>query len=418
MRRKPGIRHWTKAGPALPSAMPKVLTGLDVLVSQHFAPLKGLKVGLVAHPASVDSQLRHAIDLFSAAPGVTLTAIFGPEHGLMGQAQDLIHVAEHESTGHAAEEVRLHSLYGPGAWSLRPTADSLRGLDVLVIDLQDVGSRYYTFQATMLYCLEAALPLGLPVMILDRPNPIGGLAVEGPALRPGFESFVGCADLATRHGLTIGELAQLYVAERGLDGAALTVVKCEGWKRSMYYEETGLPWVLPSPNMPTVETAVVYPGACLVEGTNLSEGRGSTRPFEIMGAPWLAGGELAARLTAAKLPGVVFRPLTYRPTFQKQAGLDCGGVQIHVTDRQSFRPVRTGYAFLQTAYAMNPAAFKWRTEIYEYVTNPIAIDLLFGSTRERLAIEKGVPWQEACAPWEAEEAAFRIRREPALLYAS
>ncbi len=396
--------------------MPKVLTGLDVLVSQHFAPLQGLKVGLVVHPASVDARMRHAIDLFTAAPGLTLTAVFGPEHGLMGQAQDLIHVAEHESTGHSAEDVRLHSLYGTSAASLRPTADSLRGLDVLVIDLQDVGSRYYTFQATMLYCLEAALPLGLPVMILDRPNPIGGTAVEGPALQPGFESFVGCADLATRHGLTMGELATLYVRERGLEGAPLTVVKCGGWQRGMSFEDTGLPWVLPSPNMPTPDTAVVYPGACLVEGTNLSEGRGSTRPFEIMGAPWLPGRLLAEKLAAAQLPGVTFRPLTYRPTFQKHAGKDCGGVQFHVTDRRAFLPVRTGYAFLQIARALSPGDFQWRTEIYEYVTHPIAIDLLFGSARERQAIEQGIPWQDACRSWEQEELTFSRRREPALLY--
>ena len=394
----------------------QVLTGLDVLVSQQFAPLRGLKVGLVVHPASVDAKMRHAIDLFSAAPDLTLVAVFGPEHGLMGQAQDLIHVAEHESTGHAVEEVRLHSLYGTSVTSLRPTADSLRGLDVLVIDMQDVGSRYYTFQATMLYCLEAALPLGVRVMVLDRPNPIGGTQVEGPALQPGFESFVGCADLATRHGLTMGELALLYVRERGLDGGQLTVIKCEGWQRGMYFQETGVPWVLPSPNMPTPETAVVYPGACLVEGTNLSEGRGSTRPFEIMGAPWLKGHVFAEKLTAAKLPGVAFRPLTYRPTFQKHAGKDCGGVQMHVTDRAAFLPVRTGYAFLQIAYALSPGDFKWRTEIYEYVTDPIAIDLLSGSSRERLAIEQGTPWQEACGLWEAGEDDFRKRREGILLY--
>jgi uncharacterized protein YbbC (DUF1343 family) len=396
--------------------MASVLTGLDVLAAQHFAPLRGRKVGLVAHPASVDSRLRHAIELFSNAPGLTLTAIFGPEHGLMGQAQDLIHVAEHESGGHGAEAVRLHSLYGTNAASLRPPADSLRGLDALVIDLQDVGSRYYTFQATMLYCLEAALPLGLPVFILDRPNPIGGTAVEGPALQPGFESFVGCADLAIRHGLTMGELARLYVRERGLHGASLTVIECQNWRRGMAFAETGLPWVLPSPNMPTPDTALVYPGACLVEGTNLSEGRGTTRPFEIMGAPWLAGQAFATRLNAAGLPGVSFRPLTYRPTFQKHAGKDCGGVQIHVTDRAAFQPVRTGYAFLQIARSLSPADFQWRTEIYEYVTNPIAIDLLFGSAREREAIGQNVPWQDACRSWEQEEAAFRARRAESLLY--
>ena len=396
--------------------LPKVLTGLDSLVTQSFAPLRGLKVGLVAHPASVDASLRHAIDLFSAAPDLTLVAIFGPEHGLMGQAQDLIHVAEHESTGHGAPEVRLHSLYGKNVTSLRPSADSLRGLDLLVIDLQDVGSRYYTFQATMLYCLEAALPLGLRVMILDRPNPIGGVSVEGPALQPGFESFVGCANILIRHGLTMGELAKLYVHERGLDGAALTILPCQGLRRPMNYNHTGLPWILPSPNMPTPDTALVYPGACLTEGTNLSEGRGTTRPFEIMGAPWLPSRPLADRLNAAKLPGVTFRPLTYRPTFQKHAGLDCGGVQIHVTDPATFLPVRTGYAFLQIAYALNPHDFKWRTEIYEYVTDPIAIDLLFGSPRERLAIEQNVSWQEIASTWTSDEADFIQRRRPHLIY--
>ncbi|MES2709599.1 MAG: DUF1343 domain-containing protein [Verrucomicrobiota bacterium] len=397
--------------------MSVVRSGLDVLVARDFAPLKGLRAGLVAHPASVDSQCRHAMDLLGAARDVNLVTVFGPEHGLLGQAQDLIHVHEDESRGHSQESLKLRSLYGTDAASLRPRADDLRGLDVLVIDLQDVGSRYYTFQATMLYCLEAALPQGLPVIILDRPNPIGGLAVEGPALRAGFESFVGCADLATRHGLTLGELARLYVRERGIFGADLTVIPCEGWDRGKYADETGsLPWVLPSPNMPTVETAVVYPGGCLIEGTNMSEGRGTTRPFEIWGAPWLPARSLAERLTEAKLPGVIFRPLTYRPTFQKHAGVDCGGVQIHVTDRRAFLPVRTGYAILEAARRLGGSEFQWRTEIYEYVTSPIAIDLLFGSSRERHAIEQGVSWRDAASAWEPEERAFAERRKAALLY--
>lgn len=398
------------------SGMAAVRSGLDVLVARDFSPLKGLRVGLVAHPASVDSRLRHVMDLLAAAKDVNLATVFGPEHGLLGQAQDLIHVHENESRGQGHGSIRLRSLYGTDAASLRPHADDLRGLDVLVIDLQDVGSRYYTFQATMLYCLEAALPQGLPVVILDRPNPIGGQSVEGPALRAGFESFVGCADIATRHGLSMGELARLYVRERGIFGAELTVIPCEGWNRAACADETGLPWVLPSPNMPTVDTAVVYPGGCLIEGTNLSEGRGTTRPFEIWGAPWLPARALSDRLAAAKLPGVIFRPLTYRPTFQKHAGTDCGGVQIHVTDRRLFQPVRTGYAMLEAARGLGGAEFQWRTEIYEYVTDPIAIDLLFGSSRERLAIEQGVSWQEAAAAWEPEERTFRERRKDALLY--
>jgi len=241
-------------------------TGLDVLRDQGWAPLRGLRIGLVCHPASVDQRLAHAADLLAAAPGVHLAALFGPEHGYYGQAQDLIGVTDQ---GDGPSGVRVHSLYGKTFDSLRPTAEQLRGLDALVIDLQDVGSRYYTFQATMLFCLEAALANGLTTIVLDRPNPLGGELVEGPALQPGFESFVGIHPVATRHGLTIGELARLYRAERRLTGA-LTVIPCDGWRRGADFERTGLPWVLPSPNMPAVETAFVYPGQCLIEGTNLS----------------------------------------------------------------------------------------------------------------------------------------------------
>src|SRR5687767_8590902 len=311
--------------------MPKVRTGLDVLVAQDFAPLRGLRVGLVTHPAAVDSKLRHIIELLSAAPKVELAAIFGPEHGLLGQAQDLIGVSAEESKKAGAP--RVHSLYGATAESLRPTAEQLKGLDALVIDMQDIGSRYYTFQATMRYCLQAALPRGMRVFVLDRPNPLGGEVVEGPALKKGYESFVGAHDLAIRHGLTMGELAMFYQHELGLEDGDLRVVPCEGWKRRDYFDATGLPWVLPSPNMPTPDTALVYPGQCLVEGTNLSEGRGTTRPFEMVGAPWLDAVKLARGMNEEKLPGVKFRPAWFRPAFQKHAGQDCGGVQLHVTDR-------------------------------------------------------------------------------------
>src|SRR5437588_6479022 len=241
---------------------PVVQTGLDRLVAERFARLRGMRVGLVAHPVSVDQHLRHACELLAAADGVRLAAVFGPEHGLLGVAQDLIGVRDGDDplTG-----LRCHSLYGENFASLKPTAEMLRDLDVLVVDLQDVGSRYYTFQATMLYCLEAAAAHGLKTFVLDRPNPLGGAAVEGPALRPGFESFVGLHPLATRHGMTIGELARLFRAERRLTGELL-VVPCQGWSRSMYFDETGLPWVVPSPHMPTRSTAIVYPGHCLLEG--------------------------------------------------------------------------------------------------------------------------------------------------------
>jgi uncharacterized protein YbbC (DUF1343 family) len=394
--------------------MAKVLTGLDVLAAQEFAPLRGLRVGLVTHPAAVDSRLRHAIELFSTAPRVKLAAIFGPEHGLRGQAQDLIAVASGGAKQSAG--VVVHSLYGTTAASLRPTREQLAGVDALVIDLQDIGSRYYTFQATMKYCLEAALPLGLRVFVLDRPNPIGGAVVEGPAVRRGFESFVSAHDLATRHGLTMGELAMLYASELKLDGGELRVVACEGWKRAQYLDETGLPWVLPSPNMPTLDTALVYPGQCLIEGTNLSEGRGTTRPFELCGAPWLDAAKLAQRMNDEKLAGVKFRAAWFRPTFQKHAGQDCGGVQLHVTDRAAFQPVRTSLALLAVMREMSGPKFAWRTEEYEFVRDPIAIDLLFGSARERKHLESGKPWRDLLAAWQAEEEAFTHRRHTALLY--
>jgi uncharacterized protein YbbC (DUF1343 family) len=298
---------------------------------------------------------------------------------------------------------------------LRPTSEQLAGLDVLVIDLQDVGSRYYTFPTTMLYCLEAAAKVGLRCVVLDRPNPLGGETVEGPTLRPGFESFVGAHPIAIRHGLTVGELARLYKMERKID-VELEVVACKGLRPDMDWDSTGLPWVLPSPNMPTVETAFVYPGQCLIEGTNLSEGRGTTRPFELCGAPGIDARRVCQRLTNENLPGVAFRPAWFQPTFQKHAGQRCGGLQMHITDRTSFRAVRTGLAVLAALRDAAGERFAWRTEEYEFVRDPIAIDLLFGSDRERRALEAGEGWRDIAAAWESEEAEFRDRRRPYLLY--
>ncbi len=395
--------------------MATVRTGLDVLVAQDFAPLRGMRVGLVTHPAAVDSRLRHIIELFASSTKVKLAAIFGPEHGLLGQAQDLISVSTQESAK-LVESLAVHSLYGTSAESLHPTPAQLRGLDALVIDMQDVGSRYYTFQATMRYCLQAALPMGLRVFILDRPNPLGGEAVEGPAVTPGHDSFVSSHNVAIRHGLTMGELAMLYRRELSLDEGELRIIACDGWKRRQFFDETGLPWVLPSPNMPTLDTALVYPGQCLIEGTNLSEGRGTTRPFELCGAPWLDAAKLAQRLNGEKLPGAHFRPAWFRPTFQKHQGQDCGGVQIHVTDRRTFQPVRTSLALLAAVREMSGDKFHWRTEIYEFVKNPIAIDLLFGSGRERQLLESGRPWREVLSAWTQEEGAFADRRHMELMY--
>lgn len=394
--------------------MTRVRTGLDLLVEEDFKRLRGQRVGLVAHPASVDSRLRHAADLLLAAPGVKLEVLFGPEHGWLGQAQDL--EAVHGAGSTKLRGPRVVSLYGDTVESLRPTREQLAGLDTLVIDLQDVGARYYTFQATMLYCLEAASALGLRVLVLDRPNPLGGLVVEGPRLVPGFESFIGAHDTAIRHGLTIGELARLYQSEKKLHNVPLEILPCAGWRRGMYFEETGLPWVLPSPNMPTVDTAVVYPGQCLLEGTNLSEGRGTTRPFELCGAPWFDAHALAARLNDELLPGAGFRPAWFVPTFQKHAGRDCGGAQMHVTDRNALQPVRASLALLAACRELSGDAFAWRTETYEFVSDPIAINLLFGSSRERLALEASTPWRDIAALWEPEERAFAERRRPFLSY--
>jgi uncharacterized protein YbbC (DUF1343 family) len=364
---------------------------------------------LVANAASVDGQFRPAVDLLSET---SLTAIFGPEHGMFGQAQDLIAVADHKAPGTG---LPVYSLYGDSFATLKPTPEQLHGLDALVIDLPDIGSRYYTFAATMMLCLEAAAEAGLLAVILDRPNPLGGLAVEGPARKPGFESFVGLAPLVTRHGLTLGELARLYRAERGLSGDLL-VIPCEGWRRDLFFDETGLPWVMPSPNMPTLETAFVYPGQCLLEGTNLSEGRGTTRPFELCGAPWIDPFTVAHRLGAEQLPGVHFRPVCFRPTFHKFAGEDCGGVQVQVRDRAQFQPVRTGLAVLAALRELSGPRFAWRREPYEFVGDRPAIDLLFGSDRERLGLEAGRSPQELAAAWIPEETAFRRHREIYLLY--
>jgi uncharacterized protein YbbC (DUF1343 family) len=391
---------------------PRVRTGLDVLAAEGLARFRGQRVGLVVHPASVDSRLRHATELFTAADGGGLVAVFGPEHGLLGEAQDLIGVSHDEDP---LSGIRAVSLYGNSVDSLRPTAEQLSGLDVMVIDLQDVGSRYYTFQATMLYCLEAAAGAGLRVVVLDRPNPVGGDAVEGPTLRPGFESFVGAHPIAIRHGLTIGELALLYRSERRID-VEMEVIRCEGWRRDMDWDATGLQWVLPSPNMPTVDTAFVYPGLCLIEGTNLSEGRGTTRPFELCGGPGIDSRRVCRRLNAAGLPGVAFRQAWFQPTFQKHAGRRCGGVQIHVISRPSIQPVRTGLAVLAALRENAGPSFAWRTEEYEFVRDPIAIDLLFGSDRERKALEAGHDWRDIAAAWQPQVAEFRERRQAYLLY--
>jgi uncharacterized protein YbbC (DUF1343 family) len=378
------------------------MTGLDRLAADRWTSLRGQRVGLVVHPASVDGALRHARDLVAAAGdgAVDLRALFGPQHGILGQTQD--NMIEWQGFTDPRSGVPVHSLYGEHR---RPTAAMLEGLDTLVIDLQDVGARYYTFIWTMLLCLEACAAAGRRVVVLDRPNPLGGTGVEGNVLDPRYSSFVGLAPIPMRHGLTIGELAGFFAAWRGLD-VDLQVVWMEGWRRDQHFDATGLPWVLPSPNMPTLDTAFVYPGGCLLEGTNLSEGRGTTRPFEILGAPFVDGRKLAAVLGAWNLPGCRFRPLEFEPTFHKFAGQVCGGVQVHVTDRVAFESVTTYTAAIAAIAGLWPDGFAWKQPPYEYETEKLPIDILAGGTLWREHVEGGLsPWQMK-AHWLEELRAF------------
>jgi len=308
--------------------------------------------------------------------------------------------------------VPVYSLYSE---TREPTGEMLREVDVLVVDLQDVGTRIYTYIYTMANCLKAAKKHGVKVIVCDRPNPIGGTAVEGPMLVPGFESFVGLYPLPMRHGMTIGELARLFNETFGI-GADLEVVTMEGWRREMYFDATGIPFVLPSPNIPTLDSCIVYPGTVLFEGTNVSEGRGTTKPFELLGAPWVDAERFADDLNALGMPGVFFRPSVIEPTFHKHAHTSCGGCQIHVLDRETFRPVEAGVALLAAFRAADPDRFRWRDPPYEYEHKLLPIDILAGSSDLREQIERGVPAREIAASWEAPIDAFNKTRGRYLLY--
>jgi uncharacterized protein YbbC (DUF1343 family) len=388
-----------------------VRTGIDRLANSQFSSLRGKRVGLLTHAPACDSLLRPTLSLFREGLGDDLKLVFAPEHGFHAHAQDL----EPVTVATPPNLPELISLYGNDVSSLFPNPSDLRKIDILVVDLVDVGTRYYTFQASMLYCMQVAFAQNLPVLILDRPNPLGCQIVEGPMLQRGWESFVGVHPIPTRHGMTIAELAQLYRGQLGLQGD-LQVMACEGYRRNLWHDQTTVPWVMPSPNMPSLDTAIVYPGQCLFEGTNLSEGRGTTRPFEIVGAPWLDADRTAQALNDLRLPGVTFRPVNFRPTFQKWQGQLCGGVQLHVTDRELFQSVRSGLAILQELRNQNPSCFAWRTEIYEFVSDRLAIDLLFGRDRERQAIERQIPWSDIVQQWDAEENDFLATRKPYLIY--
>jgi uncharacterized protein YbbC (DUF1343 family) len=388
-----------------------VRTGLERLVEERAEYIEGCRVGLLCHPASVDRELRHASELLAGIPGVELASLFGPQHGLYGHTQD--NMVEWEGSDDPETGVPVRSLYGEVR---KPKPEWLEGVDVLVVDLQEVGTRVYTFASTLALCLESCAEAGVRMMVADRPNPIGGELVEGPLLEHRYMSFVGMfPGVPMRHGMTFGELALLHRERAGLD-VELDIVAMEGWGRSQRFRDTGLQWVLPSPNMPIPETAEVYPGTVHLEGTNASEGRGTTRPFELVGAPFLTAGQLVEALNGERLPGVRFRPHPFEPTFQKHARMLCGGVQIHVTDPHAFRPVRTGYAICRAFLALAGGQFAWTEPPYEYVADLLPIDVIAGTARWREAVEGDVPVEEVAAEWEEGERRFLEERQPFLLY--
>jgi uncharacterized protein YbbC (DUF1343 family) len=387
-----------------------VTLGIDNLLTRERRLVTGRRVGLVSNPASIGADLRHSADRLYEDPDVVLGALFGPQHGFQSDLQDNMIETPHVTDGR--RKVPVYSLYSE---TREPTPAMLSEVDVLVIDLQDVGTRVYTYIYTMANCMRAAARHALPVVVCDRPNPIGGDQIEGALLRPELSSFVGQFPIPLRHGMTIGEVARLFNEEFGIQ-CDLEVIPLEGWRRSMYFDETGLPWVMPSPNVPTLDSAIVYPGAVLAEGTMLSEGRGTTRPFELIGAPWLDGEALAAAMNARGLAGVHFRPVVFEPTFQKHARQTCGGCQIHVLDRVRFEPVRAAVELIDECRRQAPQSFRWREPPYEYEHEKEPIDILYGSDGLRRAVESGRGVKGLISSWRAEEEQFRRQRQRYLLY--
>lgn len=375
-------------------AAPIQLGADQILQEPFFSWIRGKRVGLITNHTGVTAQMESLADLLESHPEVSLVALFAPEHGLLGEAQ-----AGEKIAGEAAR----YSLYGS---TRAPTAKMLEGVDVLIFDVQDVGVRFYTYISTLYECMRAAGRHGIPLLVLDRPNPIDATRVEGPLLEPGQESFVGVHPIALRHGMTVGELGRLFNAEAEL-GCDLKIVPLRGWKRSQWYDQIGLQWIMPSPNMPSLGTATVYPGLCLIEGTNLSEGRGSTRPFELIGAPWLKSTQLARKLNLLGLEGVRFRPQAFRPTFSKFKGEPCRGIQIHVLDRHAFDPLRMVLHLLHQLIRMHPNEFEFKSEIF---------DRLSGSPAIRESLEQGRSAHEIISGWQQDLTSFRQRRARFLLY--
>jgi uncharacterized protein YbbC (DUF1343 family) len=350
---------------------------LDHLSELWPKELRGAKIGALLHPASVSSSLEHGSTILERLNGnlFQLRALFGPQHGFLGQTQD--NMVEWKSYEHPRIKIPVYSLYGEHR---EPTNEMLADIDVLLVDLQDIGARYYTFIWTLYLCMRACERRGVHVVVLDRPNPINGVTVEGPPIEKGYESFVGMYPIPVRHGKTIGELATQF--REMFPRCRLSILPMKNWERAMWFDQTGLPWVMPSPNMPTLATATVYPGMCLLEGTNLSEGRGTTRPFEIFGAPFINAQELCCQLNNLQLPGVFFRENYFQPTFQKFAGELCGGAQVHVLDRNIYRSFQTGVEIIRCIRKLYPESFAWKQPPYEYEREKLPIEILLGGPVE------------------------------------
>jgi uncharacterized protein YbbC (DUF1343 family) len=384
--------------------------GLEVLLQDVPEVMRGKRVGLICNQSSVNHEFQHAADLLHRHSGFKLTALFGPQHGIRGDVQDNMIETAHgmdRKTG-----LPVHSLYSE---TREPTEKMLEDVDVLVFDMQDVGCRIYTFVYTLANCMRIAGRLGKTVVVCDRPNPINGVDISGNILEPEFASFVGLFPLPTRHGMTVGELAQMF-RDRVNAKCDLQIVPMVGWKRQYWLDDTDAPWVMPSPNMPTLDSATVFPGTVHFEGTQLSEGRGTTKPFELIGAPYIDPDAYADQLTALGLPGVIFRSCAFQPTFQKHAKVTCGGVQIHVADRDKFDSVFTGVAMVKVAHDMYPNEFRWKEDAYEYVFDKNPFDVISGTDKLRKAFEQGVGLETIRQGWQAPLAEFEKIRARYLLY--
>ena len=384
--------------------------GVERLLTEKIDLLRGARVGLVCNQASVDHGLRHVADLLHQHPDIKLTTLFGPQHGIRGDVQDNM-----IETAHAADRETGLPIYSLYSETREPTEEMLRDVDIIVVDLQGVGCRIYTFVYTMANCMRAAKKFGKKVIACDRPNPIGGIQVAGNLLDPAFTSFVGQFPIPTRSGMTDVELGRLFNAEFGID-CDFEAVPMSGWSRELWYDDTDGPWVLPSPNIPTVDAATVFPGTVHLEGTQMSEGRGTTRPFELVGAPYINAEDFAAALSSLGLPGVYFRSCVFVPTFQKHGGQACGGVQIHVLDRQTFEPVITGIAIVKTAFDMYREHFRWKDPPYEYEYDRNPFDLIAGTSAVREAIERGDSLEQIESSWRRPLKEFMAIREKFLLY--